>query len=79
MKTMNYRKSLNIKDGLQLFYVANRHLVDQWVLNQWIRYEYYIEYYFLSVRMKQIDWLRGLSERVGILHPARSETQLPAV
>jgi hypothetical protein len=76
---MNYRKSLNIKDGLQLFYVANRHLVDQWVLNQWIRYEYYIEYYFLSVRMKQIDWLRGLSERVGFLHPARSETQLPAV
>ena len=76
---MNYRKSLNIKDGLQLFYVASSHLVDQWVLNQWIRYEYYIEYYFLSVTMKQIDWPRGLSERVGFLHPARSEKQLPAV
>jgi hypothetical protein len=26
--------------------------------------------YFLSVRMKQSDWLRSLSERVGFLHPA---------
>jgi hypothetical protein len=29
--------------------------------------------------MKQSDWLRSLSERAGFLHPARSETQLPAV
>jgi hypothetical protein len=35
--------------------------------------------YFLSVKMKQSDWLRSLSERAGFLHPARSETQLPAV
>ena len=34
--------------------------------------------YFLSVKMKQSDWLRSLSERAGFLHPARSET-LPAV
>jgi hypothetical protein len=29
--------------------------------------------------MKQSDWLRSLSERAGFLHPARSETQLPAL
>jgi hypothetical protein len=29
--------------------------------------------------MKQSDWLKSLSERAGFLHPARSETQLPAV
>jgi hypothetical protein len=29
--------------------------------------------------MKKSDWLRSLSERAGFLHPARSETQLPAV
>jgi hypothetical protein len=29
--------------------------------------------------MKQSDWLRSLSERAGFFHPARSETQLPAV
>ena len=29
--------------------------------------------------MKQSDWLRSLSERPCFLHPARSETQLPAV
>jgi hypothetical protein len=29
--------------------------------------------------MKQSEWLRSLSERAGFLHPARSETQLPAV
>ena len=39
----------------------------------------YIYIYFLSVRMKQSDWLRSLSERAGFSHPARSETQLPAV
>jgi hypothetical protein len=38
-----------------------------------------ITVYFLSVKMKQSDWLRSLSERVGFLHPACSETQLPAV
>jgi hypothetical protein len=37
------------------------------------------DFYFLSVRMKQSDWLRSLSERAGFLHPARFETQLPAV
>ena len=39
----------------------------------------HISIYFLSVKMKQSDWLRNLSERAGFLHPARSETQLPAV
>jgi hypothetical protein len=37
--------------------------------------------YFLSVKMKQSDWLKTLSERSGFLHPAHSETQftqLPA-
>ena len=33
--------------------------------------------YFLSVKMKQSDWLRSLSERAGFLHPARSETHCP--
>jgi hypothetical protein len=35
--------------------------------------------YFLLVRMRQSDWPRSLSERVGFLHPVRSETQLAAV
>jgi hypothetical protein len=34
--------------------------------------------YFLSVKIKQSDWLRSLSERAGFLHPARSETQRTA-
>ena len=34
--------------------------------------------YFLSVRMKQSDWLRSLSQRAGFLHPARSETHATA-
>jgi hypothetical protein len=29
--------------------------------------------------MKQSDWLKSLSERAVFFHPARSETQLPAV
>jgi hypothetical protein len=29
--------------------------------------------------MKQSDWLKSLLERAVFLHPARSETQLPAV
>jgi hypothetical protein len=32
---------------------------------------------FLSVKIKQSDWPRSLSERAGILHLARFETQLP--
>ena len=39
----------------------------------------YISFYSLSVKIKQSDWLRSLSERADFLHPARSETQLPAV
>ena len=38
-----------------------------------------IAIYFLSVKMKQSDWLWSLSERAGFLNPARSETQLPAL
>jgi hypothetical protein len=34
--------------------------------------------FFISEN-EQSDWLRSLSERAGLLHPARSETQLPAV
>jgi hypothetical protein len=39
----------------------------------------HIYFYFLSVKMKQCDWPRNLSERGGFLHSARSETQLPAL
>ena len=35
--------------------------------------------FFSSVRMKQSDWLRNLLQLAGFLHPARSETQMPAL
>jgi hypothetical protein len=33
--------------------------------------------YFLSVKMKQSDWLRSLSERAGFLHPAALKRNCP--
>ena len=33
--------------------------------------------YFLSVKMKQSDWLRSLSELVGFLHPAALKRNCP--